>query len=50
MINYISIFINIKILYMTNHKSNYYKLTAIQYYLVEEKTQEEVCKIFKCYW
>ena len=25
-----------------------YKLTAVQYYLVEDKTQEEVCKIFKC--
>jgi hypothetical protein len=22
--------------------------TAVQYYLVEDKTQEEVCKIFKC--
>jgi hypothetical protein len=25
-----------------------YKLTAVQSYLVEYKTQEEVCKIFKC--
>ena len=33
---------------MPTHKSNYYKLTAVQYYLVEDKTQEEVCKIFKC--
>ena len=33
---------------MPNHKSNDYKLTAVQYYLVEDKTQEEVCKIFKC--
>lgn len=32
---------------MPTHKSNYYKLTAVQYYLVEDKTQEEVCKIFK---
>lgn len=29
-------------------KSNNYKLTADQYYLVEYKTQEEVCKVFKC--
>ena len=33
---------------MPSHKSNDYKLTAVQYYLVEDKTQEEVCKIFKC--
>jgi len=33
---------------MPAHKSNDYKLTAVQYYLVEDKTQEEVCKIFKC--
>jgi hypothetical protein len=33
---------------MPTHKSIDYKLTAIQYYLVEDKTQEEVCKIFKC--
>jgi transposase len=32
---------------MPTHKSNDYKLTSIQYYLVENKTQEEVCKIFK---
>ena len=25
-----------------------YKETAVQYYLVEDKTQEEVCKIFNC--
>ena len=25
-----------------------YKITAVNYYLVEDKTQEEVCKIFKC--
>ena len=30
------------------HKSDDYKLTAVQYYLVEDKTQKEVCKIFKC--
>ncbi len=26
---------------MPTHKSNDYKLTAVQYYLVEDKTQEE---------
>ena len=33
---------------MTNHKSSDYKETAVQHYLVEDKSQEEVCKIFKC--
>ena len=33
---------------MPTHKSNDYKLSAVQYYLVEDTTQEEVCKIFKC--
>tara|TARA_Y100000389_G_C17469440_1_gene528948 strand:+ start:4550 stop:4771 length:222 start_codon:yes stop_codon:yes gene_type:complete len=33
---------------MPAHKSNDYKLSAVQYYLVEDKTQQEVCKIFKC--
>ena len=33
---------------MTIHKSIDYKITAVNYYLVEDKTQEEVCKIFKC--
>jgi len=33
---------------MPTHKSNDYKLTAVQYYLVEDKTQDDVCKIFKC--
>ena len=32
----------------TTRKSIDYKETAVQYYLVEDKTQEEVCKIFKC--
>ena len=31
---------------MTTRKSPDYKLTAVNYYLVEDKTQE-VCKIFK---
>ena len=33
---------------MSHQKSTDYKLTAVQYYLVEDKTQKEVCKIFKC--
>ena len=30
------------------HKSEYYKLNAIDYYLTEDKSQKEVFKIFKC--
>ena len=30
------------------HKSYDYKLNAVDYYLTEDKSQEEVCKIFKC--
>lgn len=30
---------------MPTHKSNDYKLTAVQYYLVEDKTQEEEEKV-----
>jgi transposase len=33
---------------MPHQKSSDYKETAVQYYLVEDKTQEEVCNIFKC--
>ena len=33
---------------MPHQKSSDYKETTVQYYLVEDKTQEEVCKIFKC--
>ena len=33
---------------MPHQKSSDYKETAVQYYLVEDKTQEEVCKIFNC--
>ena len=32
---------------MPTHKSEDYKLSAVEYYLTEDKTQEEVCKIFK---
>jgi len=31
-----------------SHKSEDYKLTAVQHYLVEDKTQDEVCQIFQC--
>ena len=30
------------------HKSEDYKISAVEHYLVEDKSQEEVCKIFKC--
>ncbi len=33
---------------MPHQKSSDYKEAAVQYYLVEDKSQEEVCKIFKC--
>ena len=29
---------------MPIHKSEDYKLSAVEYYLTEDKTQEEVCK------
>jgi len=32
---------------MPTHKSEDYKLSAVEYYLTEDKTQEEVCKIFQ---
>jgi transposase len=31
------------------YKSEHYKISAIEYYLLKDKLQEEVCKIFKCY-
>jgi len=33
---------------MPIHKNEDYKLSAVEYYLIEDKTPEEVCKIFKC--
>ena len=33
---------------MTLHKSEDYKISAANYYITEDTTQEEVCKIFKC--
>ena len=32
----------------TKHKSEDYKITAVEYYLVGDNTQLNVCKIFKC--
>lgn len=33
---------------MSTHKSEDYKITAVNYYLKSNKTQEEICKIFNC--
>lgn len=33
---------------MPTHKRIDYKLNAVDYYLPEDKSQQEVCKIFKC--
>ena len=33
---------------MPHQKSSDYKESAVQYYLVEDKSQEEVCRIFQC--
>ena len=33
---------------MPTQKNIDYKETAVNYYLVEDKTQEEVCQIFNC--
>ena len=32
----------------SKHKSKYYKLSVVEYYLVGDESQLEVCKIFKC--
>ena len=32
----------------THHKSEDYKEQAVKYYLVEDNTQEEVCRVFEC--
>lgn len=32
----------------THHKSEDYKLSAVEYFLVGDKTQTDVCRIFKC--
>jgi transposase len=33
---------------ISKHKSSDYKLTAVQYFLIGDKAQTDVCKIFKC--
>ena len=33
---------------MGTHKGDEYKITAVEYYLTEDTTQDEVCRIFKC--
>jgi transposase-like protein len=33
---------------MPKHKSEDFKLSAVEYYLTEDVSQEQVCKIFKC--
>ena len=33
---------------MSKHKSEDYKISAVEYYLDHNKTQEEICNIFKC--
>lgn len=33
---------------MPTHKSEDYKLSAVEYYLTEDEQYEEVCKIFGC--
>ena len=33
---------------MPEHKSEDYKLSAVNYYLLNDETQKNVCKIFKC--
>ena len=33
---------------MSTHKSEDFKISAVNYYLDSNKTQEEVCDIFKC--
>ena len=30
------------------NKSEDYKITAVEYYLTQDTTQDEVCRIFKC--
>ena len=32
---------------MPSHKSEDYKLSAVDYYLTEDKSQEEVCQMFQ---
>lgn len=34
---------------MPPHKSEYYKILAVQYYLSKNKNQVQTCEIFQCY-
>ena len=34
---------------MPDHKTEDYKQSAVDYYLVGDNTQKKVCQIFKCY-
>ena len=34
---------------MSKHKSEDYKITAVQYYLTKNKNQLQTCEIFKCH-
>ena len=33
---------------MSKHKSKNFKMSAVEYYLTEDVSQEQVCRIFKC--
>jgi len=33
---------------MPKHKSEDFKISAVEYYLTEYVSQEQVCRIFKC--
>jgi transposase len=33
---------------MPPHKSEDYKISAVEYFLISDETQEQVCKIYKC--
>lgn len=33
---------------MSKHKSEVFKMSAVEYYLTEDVSQEQVCKISKC--
>lgn len=33
---------------MPQHHSEDYKISAVKYFLIGDKIQENVCKIFKC--
>ena len=33
---------------MPEHKSEDYKLSVVNYYLISDETQKNVCKFFKC--